>query len=144
MKPVAVALAILVAIQFVPYGRHHSNPPVIQEPKWDSAATRAIAQRACFDCHSNQTVWPEYARVAPISWLLQADVEDGRAALNFSEWQRPQEHADEAAEVVRRNEMPLLLYRVMHSGGRLTDAERERLAQGLERTVAALGPGLVK
>jgi hypothetical protein len=47
-----------VLIQFIPYGHNHSNPPVVQEPQWDSPETRAIVKRACFDCHSNETVWP--------------------------------------------------------------------------------------
>jgi hypothetical protein len=59
------------------YGRDHSNPPVRIEPRWDRARTRELAVRACFDCHSNQTRWPWYSHVAPISWLVQHDVEEG-------------------------------------------------------------------
>ena len=61
-------------IQIVPYGHDHANPTVRQEPAWDSPATRAMTVRACYDCHSNQTTWPWYAHVAPVSWLLQRDV----------------------------------------------------------------------
>ena len=131
---VALILA-LVAIQLVPYGRDHVNPRVAAEPAWDSPETRALARRACFDCHSNETEWPVYSNLAPVSWLVQHDVVKGRAALNFSEWQRPQEEADEAAEEVRDGEMPLPIYAVMHGHARLTGAERERLARGLERTL---------
>jgi len=129
-----IALAF-VAIQFVPYWRDHANPPVRSEPAWDSPETRALAKRACFDCHSNETEWPVYSRVAPASWFVQRDVSRGRAALNFSEWQQPQEDATEAAEEVLEGEMPLRSYQLMHAHARLSDADRERLARGLERTV---------
>lgn len=130
-----VLLLAFVAIQFVPYGREHINPPVGAEPTWDSPGTRALAKQACFDCHSNETEWPEYSRVAPVSWLIQRDVSEGRAVLNFSEWQRPQEEATEAAEEVLEGEMPLRIYRLMHAHARLSAADRERLARGLERTL---------
>jgi hypothetical protein len=130
-----VLVLAFVAIQFVPYGRDPVNPPVGVEPAWDSPDTRALAKQACFDCHSNETVWPAYSRVAPVSWLIQHDVSEGRAVLNFSEWQRPQEEAAEAAEEVLEGEMPLRIYRVMHAHARLSAADRERLAGGLERTL---------
>lgn len=130
-------LGALVAVQLVPYGRDHTNPPVTGEPAWDSPETRALASRACFDCHSNETEWPIYSHVAPVSWLVQHDVEEARAALNFSEWTRPQKEADEAPEEVREGEMPLLAYRLIHAHARLTPAERDRLADGLARTLAA-------
>lgn len=137
VRAALVLVVGLAAIQFVPYGRVHQNPPVIAEPLWDSAETRALAQRACFDCHSNETQWPVYSNIAPASWLIQHDVATGRAALNFSEWQRRQEEAHEAAKEVREGEMPLRMYAVMHAHARLTAAERERLVRGLERTVGS-------
>lgn len=88
------------AAQFVPYGRDRVNPPVVAEPAWDSAETRTLARQACFDCHSNETEWPVYASVAPVSWLIEHDISKGRAALNFSEWRRPQKEARDAAEEV--------------------------------------------
>ena len=60
---------LFVLIQLVRFGRNHTNPPVAQEPSWDSTETRALAERACFDCHSNETVWPWYSNIAPVSWL---------------------------------------------------------------------------
>lgn len=133
-----VLLALLVAfvaVQFVPYGHARSNPLVVAEPNWDSPATRALAKGACFDCHSNETEWPLYSRVAPVSWLVQSDVEEGRAALNFSEWNRPQREAREAAEKLVEGEMPLAIYKLMHSHARLSEAQRTRLARGLEATI---------
>lgn len=79
-------LALFVVIQFVPYGHDHTNLPVQSEPKWDSPQSRQLAQQACFDCHSNQTVWPWYSYAAPVSWLIERDVEQGRRRLNFAEW----------------------------------------------------------
>ena len=90
MKKVVVLLSVCVAIflliQLIPYGRDHTNPAVVAEPAWDLPETRALAVRACFDCHSNETIWPWYSNVAPISWLVQRDVDEGREKLNFSEW----------------------------------------------------------
>jgi Haem-binding domain len=78
---------------------------VSAEPAWDSPKTRALAVTACFDCHSNETAWPWYTNVAPMSWLTQRDVDEGRDALNFSEWDRPQD-AEDVSEVIREGEMP--------------------------------------
>lgn len=75
-----------VLMQLVSYGRNHTNPPVVSEPTWDSPETRALAVRACYDCHSNETVWPWYTNVAPVSWLIQREVAEGREELNFSTW----------------------------------------------------------
>jgi len=138
-SPVKAGLFLALAfigIQFVPYGREHINPPVGAEPAWDSPETRVLAKQACFDCHSNETEWPAYSTIAPVSWLVQHDVSEGRAVLNFSEWQRPQEEAKEAVEEVREGEMPLRLYALMHSHARLSASDRERLARGLERTLS--------
>jgi hypothetical protein len=136
-----VALVILFGlIQLVPYGRDHSDPPVTQEVAWDSPRTRELAVGACYDCHSNLTVWPWYSNVAPVSWLVQSDVEEGRVNLNFSEWDRPQHEVDGIVEIVRDGEMPPLQYKPLHPAGRLSAAEQEELARGLERTLAADPP----
>ncbi len=135
-----VLLAILGLIQAVPYGRSHSNPPVAAEPKWDSPRTRELAVRACFDCHSNQTVWPWYTNIAPVSWLSQSDVSGGRETLNFSEWTRPQEAALEAASAAGEGEMPPWQYTLIHPKARLSSAEKAELAQGLQNTLGS-SPG---
>jgi hypothetical protein len=127
-----VVLGLVVVAQVVPYGRDHSNPPVVAEPSWNSASTRALAERACFDCHSNRTQWPWYSHVAPMSWLVQDHVDEGRQVLNFSDWNRGNSEADEAAETVRDGEMPPRSYLLLHPEARLTAAEREQLARGLD------------
>ena len=78
VKRIVIGLGVLVGLfvvmQAVPYGRDHTNPPVIVEPAWDSPRTRELAVRACFDCHSNETKWPSYSHVAPLSWVVQRHV----------------------------------------------------------------------
>lgn len=135
LRAVFVLVAAFLLIQFVPYGHAQTNPPVVREPTWDSSETRVLAKHACFDCHSNETEWPAYARLAPASWLIQRDVAEGRAALNFSEWQNPQKEAHEAAEKVADGDMPLFAYTVMHAHGRLSDQQRAQLVKGLEKTL---------
>jgi hypothetical protein len=127
---------VFVLAQAVPYGRSHHNPPVRAEPAWDSPRTRALAADACFDCHSNLTSWPWDSNIAPFSWLIQRDVDGGRAALNFSDWRRPQHEVLDAVEAARSGSMPPWYYKLMHPKGRLTQSERNALAQGLQRTIA--------
>lgn len=130
----ATLLGLFLVIQLIPFGRDHSNPAVAQEPNWDSPETRAIAQRACYDCHSNETVWPWYANVAPVSWLIVRDTLEGREHLNFSEWGRGEgEEAEELVEVVRSGEMPPAQYVVMHPEAKLSADEQQALIQGLSR-----------
>jgi hypothetical protein len=133
------SVVFFALIQLVPYGRDHRNPPVRREPAWDSPRTRELAVRACFDCHSNQVRWPWYSDVAPVSWLIQHDVDEARSELNFSEWDRPQEEADEAGEEVAEGEMPLWSYRLAHPEARLSDRERRELVAGLDATVGRGG-----
>ncbi len=140
-RHVLIALfAVGVGIQAIPYGHSHENPPVVQEPRWDTPQTRELARRACFDCHSNETVWPWYSNIAPVSWLIRRDVEEGRSELNFSEWHRYQE-ADEVVEVIREGEMPPLSYVILHPRARLSAAEREALIAGLRATWQQDPPG---
>jgi mono/diheme cytochrome c family protein len=130
-----VLVVVLVALQLVPYGRRHANPPGRVEPRWDGPATRALAVRACYDCHSNETVWPWFSHVAPISWLAQYDVDEGRRKLNLSEWDRPQKEAHESAKTVRKGEMPPWFYGAVHPDARLTAEETRALISGLEATL---------
>jgi hypothetical protein len=140
-----LVVVLFLLIQLVPYGRDHTNPPVVSEPAWDSAQTEQLARSACYDCHSNETVWPWYSNVAPVSWLLQRDVEEGREHLNFSDWESGHHaeeghDADEMVETIHEGEMPPPSYLLLHSEANLTAAEKERLAQGLATLVETLGP----
>jgi hypothetical protein len=135
----AILIVGMLAIQLVPYGRDHTNPPVTGEPAWDSPATRDLAVIACFDCHSNETKWPWYANIAPISWRLQRHVDEGRAKLNFSEWGTREQEAGELVEVVREGEMPPWDYLLLHPEARLSDADKQALIEGLGSTFGAGG-----
>lgn len=137
-----VLVAVFLAIQLVPYGRRHVNPPVVKEPAWDSPRTRELAARACFDCHSNETKWPSYATIAPLSWGLQRHVDEGREDLNFSEWQRTYKEADESAKSIREGEMPPSSYLWFHPEARLTDAEKLELEKGLDATLGEKAPNV--
>lgn len=130
----AAGLVLLVLLQFVPYGRDHGNPPVIREPAWDSPRTRSLFFRACRDCHSNETSWPWYASIAPVSWLINRDVEEGRSEFNVSRWGHGKQEADEAAEMVRDGEMPLWTYLAAHPEARLSEADKRDLIRGLVST----------
>jgi mono/diheme cytochrome c family protein len=135
---VVIGVVVLVAaVQLVPYGRAHTNPPVRREPAWDAPQTRELAVRACFDCHSNQTVWPWYSTIAPISWLIQRDVDEGRRKTNFSEWDRAQKEAHESAKTVQKATMPPWYY----PWAKLSPAERQTLIRGLEATLGTKGQG---
>ncbi|HUP17908.1 MAG TPA: heme-binding domain-containing protein [Acidimicrobiia bacterium] len=126
-------LLLLAAAQLVPYGRDHDSPPVAAEPAWDTPTTRELARRACFDCHSNETKWPWYSKIAPLSWLIQRDVDEGRDELNWSEW-GPDEEGDESAETVIEGSMPPGTYSLLHPEARLSDQEIDALVAGLVAT----------
>jgi len=139
MKPLqflAGAAIALAAIQLVPYGRDHNNPPVTGEPKWDSPRTIELFGRACKNCHSNETLWPWYSSVAPVSWLTQFDVSLGRSAFNVSEWGRTtgENEGDKAAGEVKEGKMPPFIYLPAHPEAKLTADEKVELARGLAAT----------
>jgi mono/diheme cytochrome c family protein len=123
--------SLFLGAQVVPYGRDHTNPAARTEPAWDNPRTRTLAVRACYDCHSNETVWPWYSGIAPASWLIQRDVDKGRRELNFSEWHRRQKEAHESAKTVQKGSMPPWYY----PWAQLSSAERQALIQGLEITL---------
>ena len=129
-KKIVIGLVVvLAALQLVPVDR--SNPPatgVIEGP----AEVVAILERACYDCHSNKTAWPWYSHVAPVSFLVADDVEEGRKHLNFSEWAQlsasdQSKAIEEIWEEVEEDEMPLWFYTPLHPDAKLSDADRETL-----------------
>jgi mono/diheme cytochrome c family protein len=126
-----IIVVVVVGLQLIPYGRHHTNPPVVTEPQWDSPRTRELFTRACADCHSNATVWPWYSNVAPVSWLVQRDVDEGREKFNISTGSG---EADEAAEKVVEGEMPPAQYPWLHPAANLSTSEKQELIQGLLAT----------
>lgn len=129
-----VLIAVTLVIQFVPYGPT-TNPLTLAEPAWDSLATRELFLRSCGDCHSHQTRWPWYSSVAPVSWLVRHDVDEGREHFNVSAWgwQRKNK-GNEAAKEVREGKMPPLIYLFAHTEARLSDDDKAFLVRGLVAT----------
>ena len=122
-------LLVLVGIQFVAVAR--LNPPVEAEVP-APANVRAILRRACYDCHSNETVWPWYSQIAPISWLVVRDVRKGREELNFSTWNRISiqqrvKKLKESRDEVAEGEMPPWYYLGIHSDAKLSAEDRSAL-----------------
>src|SRR5579862_1121495 len=129
-----VGLVGLLAIQFVPTRR--TNPVTTREVRWNTSSTRALASRACFDCHSNETVWPWYSHVAPVSWFVINHVNDGRRHLNFSEWDKPQRATlKDVEDNVTSGDMPIRNYVIMHPEAKLTPDETQVLISGLRATL---------
>jgi len=126
-------LALFALIQLIPAER--TNPPITREIRWNSGQARGLARDACYDCHSNETDWPWYAYVAPVSWWITDHVKDARRHLNFSEWDKPNEDADEIISQVATGEMPFPDYLRLHPEARLSDEETQELIDGLSRTL---------
>ena len=124
-------LVALVVLQFFPAQR--TNPRVqIEIDAPEQVAT--ILQRACYDCHSNETRWPWYSYVAPASWYVVDHVRAARADLNFSEWpafdyQLQELALDDIREQLVTGEMPLTSYTLLHPSARLTEEERRILVE---------------
>ena len=126
-----VGVAVLVAMQLVPYGWRHPNPPVTDDAPWPSARAAGLARAACYDCHSNETDWPLYSYIAPMSWLVRSDVESGRDELNFSSWDDHDSEADDAADAIADGSMPPRQYTLLHPDASLDAAEEQELIDAL-------------
>jgi len=136
MKKILLTLvALLIVIQFIPYGKDHTNPKVVAEPKWDSSKTRELFMKACVDCHSFETKWPAYSNIAPISWIVYNHVIEGREHFNVSNWgHQKKNEGEDAAEELEEGEMPLASYLLVHPEAKLSENEKELLIQGLKNT----------
>jgi len=134
MKKFKIVLLIFVAlfalIQFFPVER--DNPEISYEVKWDSQQTKDFFYRACADCHSNETKWPWYSYVAPVSFIISNHVVDGRRHFNISTGNL--DDANEAAEAVEKGFMPLEGYVKLHSEADLTPEEKDAFIKGLMKT----------
>jgi hypothetical protein len=121
-----VLLAAIVVAQFVPVTR--DNPPV--ESDFDGTlAVKQVLEKSCYDCHSNETIWPWYSYVAPVSWLVASDVSEARQVFSFSDWgsmspEKQARIAEAAWDEVEKGDMPLSQYLLMHSDAKLTDADK--------------------
>ncbi len=135
MLVLVVGIAGFAVLQVIPFGSR-TNPPVTFEVTWDSARTEELARAVCMDCHSNETVWPWYSRIAPVSWLVIHDVDEGRDHLNISTGDIDLE---EMIEEIQKGGMPPAIYLPMHPEARLSDSEKAELIAGLEATFAGIG-----
>jgi hypothetical protein len=150
LKWIFVALAVgFGLLQFTNPSR--TNPPVVNQlPATNVPPPVAVLLRAaCYDCHSHETKWPWYSRVAPMSWLIAQDVNEGRQHLNFSDWPQETERAakkfDRINEVLGYREMPPPKYTLLHPEARLSEAQRQELldwsdAEGRKLKAAASQP----
>ncbi len=123
---VIILIIAFIAIQFVTVEK--TNPPVTGEISLPPDV-KAVMQKSCYDCHSNETVWPWYSSIAPVSWLVSKDVIEGRDELNFSEWnnyteKRQTKKLKEILEEIDEGKMPMPIYTIMHWGASLTDVEK--------------------
>ena len=129
-KRILIALgALFLSLQLVSVDRE--NPPVESEIPAPQAI-RAVLERACYDCHSNQSRWPWYGYIAPASWLIAHDIEEARDHLNFSTWGRYDEDEqidkiEEIWEEVEEDEMPPFFYLPLHPTARLDETDRALL-----------------
>ena len=123
---VGILLAAFVVIQLIPVSK--TNPPVTADVP-TSPEVKAVLQRACYDCHSNETVWTWYTYIAPVSWLVAKDVREGREELNFSTWnnydsKRQVKLMRESWEEVEEGEMPLWFYTPLHRDAQLSAEDK--------------------
>lgn len=126
---VIVIIVGLIGIQFVPVNK--TNPPVTGEIKAPKEVME-ILRTSCYDCHSNESEWPWYSNIAPVSWLVVKDVDEGREHMNFSEWQSYSEEdkaedIEEIWEEIDEGEMPLWFYLPLHPEAKLSDAQKETI-----------------
>jgi len=122
------------AIQFIPSSFSRNNPPVTGEPKWDSPQTRSAFFTSCADCHSNESKFPWYSTIAPVSWMIESDIKEGRKHFNISEWDRSERGGDDAAEQVQKGAMPIGPYLFMHPETNLNVKEKKVFVEGLMKT----------
>jgi len=137
---IVIGLAVIFA-GLQTFNPAHVNPPVkadfIAATKPPDGVAKSL-RAACYDCHSDETRWPFYSRIAPVSWLIASDVDEGRKHLNFSEWSsdatKAAKNLDRINEVIDYKEMPLTKYTLIHADARLSDAQRKEI---LDWTAAA-------
>jgi hypothetical protein len=130
-RSLLTVVVLLLVIQLVPVRR--DNPPATGAIRDVPPPVRAALRRACYDCHSHETIWPWYSHVAPVSWLVARDVHEGRRHMDFSEWTTyaPANRAKKRAGIsslVQEREMPPWFYLPLHPDARLSDEDVSTIA----------------
>lgn len=144
LKIIVSALVVVVVgflvIQIIPVGsilpglRFPGNPPARQQFQWDSPQTEQLMKAACYDCHSNETRYPWYATIAPVSWLVNHDINEGRDSLNFSTLAKENVDVNDIVDHIQSGDMPKSIYLPMHPEARLTDEQKAQLIAGIRAT----------
>ncbi len=143
---IAFIFVIVVGAQLIPVelpAVKKDNPNDLNKTENVPENVAILLKNACYDCHSNETVYPWYSYVAPVSWLVIHDVNEGREKINFSEWGKikPVKKAkilEEIAEEVSGGEMPMFIYPVMHKNAKLSDDERKLIVDWANRSADKL------
>jgi len=139
----SAVIAVFALLQL--FNPSRENPPVANDfitAAQPPASVAAAIRAACYDCHSYETRWPWYSRIAPVSWLVAADVNEGRENFDLSDW--PAEPALAAKKLGRINEeldyreMPPKKYTLIHAAARLTEAQRKEIMDWTDSTAAKL------
>ena len=145
-KVLWILIAVLIIIQFITVDT--TNPPV-QKNKDFLEMTKApseighILKNACYDCHSDETKYPWYFNVAPVSWILKNHVNEARRHVNFSTWgnyttERQAKKLDHCSEMINEGEMPLEAYIMMHSEAKLNEVQKKELTDYFDSTKARI------
>lgn len=132
--------ALLIALLLIQFIRpSQDNPPTDQAQSFQQVANPpaevvSVLKSACYDCHSNETVYPWYSKIAPVSWWLANHINEGREHLNFSTYGQISAEdkgkvMEEIAEVIQKNEMPLGSYTWLHREAKLNEAQKNMLIQ---------------
>lgn len=135
---VAALVVCALLIQLIPVPQ--TNPQAVSNVKWDTPQTKELFMRACADCHSNDTLWPWWTKVAPGSWLVYRDVKEGREKFNMSDLTRfnvdREDRFDrEIAETIQEGSMPPWYYVILHPNALLNDQEKQTLIDGLQKSL---------
>jgi len=147
VKIIALVLLVCsVGIQFVPTELNQSN--IV--PKTDFLLVinppeniRTLLQASCYDCHSNNTDYPWYNRIQPVAWILEGHIEEGKAELNFNEWdslsnRRKRSKLRSIIKQIESDEMPLKSYTIIHKDAEFTKAESEEIINWVTRIKESL------
>ena len=132
---VGVGILVFILIQFIPFGHEHTNPAMVSEPQWSSPEARTLVKQNCFQCHSNETDWTWYSNIAPASWLIQFDVNEGRGQFNFSDWNNNPGDLPEMTRAIKAGKMPPIQFTLFHPSARLNAQQKQDLINALTSSI---------
>jgi hypothetical protein len=146
-KKILIALlGVFIIIQFIKPVKNQSNavtPDDIFANFQSENSTKQLIRTACYDCHSNNTVYPWYAEIQPLAWWLADHVKEGKSELNFSEFasykpKKADHKLEEVIEMIQEGEMPLKSYTLIHGNAKLSDGQKKAIitwAEGLRSQI---------